>query len=38
VVAVELRAAQTDGTVKTFTGTYTVQDGQITGADIQQVP
>lgn len=38
VVAVQLRASQTDGTVKSFTGTYTVQDGQITGADIQQVP
>jgi len=36
-VAVNLRAQQTDGTVQTFTGTYTVQDGQITGADIQQV-
>jgi hypothetical protein len=36
VVEVDLQAVQTDGSVQTFSGTYTVQDGEITSADIDQ--
>ncbi|GGW39790.1 hypothetical protein GCM10010503_15210 [Streptomyces lucensis JCM 4490] len=36
-VRVDIRASQTDGSVRVYTGTYTVQDGEIVGADIQQV-
>jgi hypothetical protein len=35
-VEVTLIATQTDGTVKTFTGTYTVADGEIVSADVQE--
>lgn len=37
VVSVSLVAVRTDGTRHTYTGTYTVTGGVITGADIQQV-
>jgi hypothetical protein len=37
VVNARLVAAQTDGTVKTFQGTYTVTNGVITGTSVQQV-
>src|SRR5262249_61420418 len=33
-VSFDLTADQADGTVKTFRGTYTVQDGQIVGANV----
>jgi hypothetical protein len=36
-VTVRLDAQQTDGSVKTFQGTYTVQDGVITVASIRQI-
>jgi hypothetical protein len=36
VVTVRLSALQTDGAVMTFQGTYTVQNGVITGSDIKQ--
>jgi hypothetical protein len=36
VVTVQLTANQTDGTVKTYAGTYTVQDGVITVPDVHQ--
>lgn len=35
--SIQLTATQDDGTVQNFTGTFTVVDGVITGADIQQV-
>jgi len=37
VVGVSLLAVSTDGTQSTFSGTYTVTGGKITGADLQQV-
>ena len=37
VVTVELVAQQTDGTVKTYRGTYTVDGGIITNSDIGQI-
>jgi Protein kinase domain len=37
VASVELVAEQTDGTVKTYQGTYTVDDGVITGSHIEQI-
>jgi hypothetical protein len=37
VVTARLVAQQTDGTVKTFQGTYTVTGGVITGSDMKQV-
>jgi serine/threonine-protein kinase len=37
VVTVRLDAQQTDGSVKTYQGTYTVQDGVITTANIRQI-
>lgn len=37
VVTVHLDALQTDGTVRSFAGTYTVTDGVITGASIRDV-
>jgi tRNA A-37 threonylcarbamoyl transferase component Bud32 len=37
VVTVELVAQQTDGTVKTYQGTYIVDDGIITNSDIGQI-
>jgi len=37
VVTARLVAEQTDGTVKTFQGTYTVTGGVIASSDIQQV-
>jgi serine/threonine protein kinase len=37
VVTVKLAAAQTDGSVKYFAGTYTVANGVITGSQIQPV-
>jgi len=37
VVTIKLAAQQTDGTVKNFQGTYTVQNGTIVGSSIQQV-
>jgi hypothetical protein len=37
VVTAQLVAQQTDGTVKTFQGTYTVTGGVIASSDIQQV-
>ena len=36
VVTVQLSAVQTSGAVMTFQGTYTVQDGVITGSAIKQ--
>ncbi len=35
-VSVSLDAAQCDGTVNQYQGTYTVQNGKITAADIRQ--
>jgi hypothetical protein len=37
VVTAQLLAAQTDGTVKTYQGSYTVTDGVITSSDVQLV-
>jgi hypothetical protein len=37
VVSARLVATQTDGTVKTFQGNYTVTNGVITGTSVQQV-
>ena len=37
VVTVRLDAQQTDGSVKTYQGTYTVQDGVITAANVRQI-
>jgi hypothetical protein len=37
VVSVRLDAQQTDGSIKTYQGTYTVQDGVITAANIRQI-
>jgi len=37
VVTARLTAQQTDGTITTFQGTYTVQHGVITGFDVAQV-
>jgi len=37
VVSFDLTADQTDGTVKTYTGTYTVRDGEIVVADVRQI-
>jgi len=37
VVTARLRALQTDGTVKTYQGTYTVVNGVISSSDIHQV-
>jgi hypothetical protein len=36
IVSVSLDATQTDGTHQTFSGTYTISGGHITGASIQQ--
>ncbi|MEV6808006.1 hypothetical protein [Streptomyces sp. NPDC051132] len=36
-VRADLRATQDDGSVRVFTGTYTVTDGRITGARIREV-
>lgn len=36
-VSLDLSAQQTDGSVKVFTGTYTVRDGEIVAADVQEV-
>jgi len=36
VVSFNLSATQTDGSVKTYTGTYTVQNGKITGSSVTQ--
>lgn len=35
-VSVSISAVQTDGTIKTYAGTYTVANGVITGAHITQ--
>jgi hypothetical protein len=35
-VAVSVQATQCDGTVNQYQGTYTVQNGLITAADVQQ--
>jgi len=37
VVQIKLTANQLDGTIKYYAGTYTVQNGAITGSNIQQV-
>jgi hypothetical protein len=37
VVVARLTAQQTDGTVRTYEGTYTVQHGVITGSDVHQM-
>jgi len=37
VVSIRLSADQTNGTVKTYDGTYTVQNGTIVGSSIQQL-
>jgi hypothetical protein len=37
VVSIQLAAAQTDGAVKTYQGTYTVASGVITATNVQQV-
>ena len=37
VVSFDLTAGQTDGTVKTYTGTYTVRNGEIVVADVRQI-
>jgi hypothetical protein len=37
VVSVSLLAVSTDGTQRTYSGTYTVSGGSITGASLQQV-
>ncbi|WP_425830144.1 hypothetical protein [Streptomyces fractus] len=37
-VDARISASQTDGTVRTYAGTYTVQDGEIVAAKIQEVP
>jgi hypothetical protein len=37
VVTARLLAYQTDGTVKTYQGTYTVQNGEISQSNVQQV-
>lgn len=37
VVSVSLVAVSTDGSQHTYSGTYTVTGGSITGADLQQV-
>jgi len=37
VVTARLAAAQTNGTVKTYQGTYTVTNGVISATDVQQV-
>ncbi|WP_346776512.1 excalibur calcium-binding domain-containing protein [Streptomyces sp. HNM0574] len=37
-VSVQLAALQSDGSVKEFSGTYTVRDGEIASADIQEGP
>lgn len=37
-VSLDLAAEQTDGTVKVFTGTYTVRGGEIVASDVQEVP
>jgi hypothetical protein len=37
VVSVDLVAEQTDGTVKTYQGSYTVDDGVIVRSHIEQV-
>jgi hypothetical protein len=34
---VSITATQTDGSVKTYSGTYTVQSGMIASANIQQL-
>lgn len=31
-----MRALRTDGTVRTYSGTYTVQDGKIVSAGMEQ--
>ncbi len=36
LVSFDLRAVQTDGTVKTYTGTYTVRNGKIALASVTQ--
>jgi hypothetical protein len=36
-VQVSITATQTDGSVKTYSGTYTVQSGMIASANIQQL-
>ena len=36
VVSFNLSAAQTNGSVKTYTGSYTVQNGKIVGSSVQQ--
>ncbi len=36
VVNINLTADQTDGSVKTYEGTYTVQNGQIVGSNVKQ--
>ena len=36
VVTVNMSAVQTDGSTKTYTGTYTVSDGMIVSADVTQ--
>lgn len=35
VVSINLTADQTDGSVKYYTGTYTVQNGKIVGSNVQ---
>ena len=37
LVSFDLQADQTDGTVKTYTGTYTIRDGEIVVADVRQI-
>ena len=37
VVTAQLTALQTDGTVKTYHGDYTVRNGVITNFDVQQI-
>ena len=37
VVSFDLKAHQSDGSVKTYQGTYTIQNGQIVGSDVRQI-
>ncbi len=36
LVSFDLTAGQTDGTVKTYTGTYTVRNGKIVAASVRE--
>ncbi len=37
VVSFDLKADQSDGSVKTYQGTYTIRSGQIVGSDVRQI-